>query len=194
MDNRSDSAAIVQDNSGSIEPFQQPAVPTRETSVTAVAAQAKAAVEARFLVALHRPRDIDVVRSRLLKDCKRPRFAEVARYRRPVGKKKVNGRWEDSYAEGPSIRFAEAALRHMGNIDIANPTIYDDSEKMIVRVTATDLETNATLAQDMVKMGQKLASQPVGSLAGGSNIGRSRTHVHSLPWLRWLPSFGCAFQ
>ena len=150
MDNQSDSTAIVQESSGAMEPFQTPAMATQETSVTAVAAQAKAAVEARFLVALHRPRDVDVVRSRLLKDCRRPRFAEVARYKRPVGKKRENGRWVDAYAEGPSIRFAEAALRHMGNLDVTNPTIYDDSEKMIVRVTVTDLETNATLSKDIL--------------------------------------------
>jgi len=126
------------------------AVGNSETALGASAAQAKAMVEARFVMALHRPRDMDSVRLRVLKDCKRPGFAESARYRRPVGKKKNDetGRWEEQYAEGPSIRFAEAAVRAMGNIDIQTPTLYDDDTKRVIRCSVTDLETNATWSKD----------------------------------------------
>ena len=115
--------------------------PRHETSIAATAAHAKAAVEARFKVALARPRDLDLVRERMMKDCRRPRFAEAARYQRPVGGGKV--------AEGPSIRFAESALRNMGNLDVQTPTLYDDERKRIIQVVVTDLETNATLARDV---------------------------------------------
>jgi hypothetical protein len=118
---------------------QQLVVGGNETAATAVAAQAKALVEARYTVALHRPRDIDTVRERLLKDCKRPSFAAVARYRKPIG----------AGIEGPSIRFAEAALRAMGNITIETVTVYDDREKRIVRVMVTDLEANVPYSQDV---------------------------------------------
>ncbi len=111
-----------------------------ETSVAAVAAQAKANVEARFLVALNRPRDMDTVRMRLLKECLRPSFAEVAIYSKPVGKQRI---------QGPSIRFAEAAVRMLGNIQVESPTIYEDEHKRIVRVSVTDLESNATYSQDI---------------------------------------------
>lgn len=115
--------------------------PKHETAIAATTAHAKAAVEARFKVAIARPRDLDLVRERVLKDCKRPRFAEAARYKRPVGGGKT--------AEGPSIRFAESALRNMGNLDVQTPTIYDDERKRIIQVVVTDLETNATLAKDV---------------------------------------------
>ena len=111
-----------------------------ETAISASAAQARASVEARFVMALHRPRDIDNVRVRLLKECKRPGFAEVARYSRPIGNTKI---------EGPSIRFAEAAIRHMGNIDAQAHTIYDSAENRILRVEVTDLETNATYSKEI---------------------------------------------
>ena len=40
-----------------------------DTAATAVAAQAKAAVEARFALAKLSPRDFDAVRVRVLKEC-----------------------------------------------------------------------------------------------------------------------------
>lgn len=126
------------------------ALGNNETALAASASQAKAMVEARFVMAAHRPRDMDAVRLRILKDCKRPGFAESARYRRPVGKKKneKTGFWEEQFAEGPSIRFAESALRSMGNVDIQTPTVYEDGDKRIIRCSVTDLETNATWSRD----------------------------------------------
>jgi hypothetical protein len=118
---------------------QLPAVTGGETAASASAAQAKALVEARYTVALHRPRDIDQVRERLMKECKRPSFAAVARYRKPIGQG----------IEGPSIRFAEAAIRCMTNITVDTQTIYDDREKRIVRVSVTDLEANVPYAIDV---------------------------------------------
>jgi len=103
-----------------------------ETAASAAAAQVKALVEARYTVALARPRDMDAVREALLKECRRPSFAEVARYNKPIGKG----------VTGPSIRFAEAAVRCMKNIVIDETTTYDDDEKRIIQVSVTDLEAN----------------------------------------------------
>lgn len=137
---------------------------TKETSSTAMVAQAVAAIQARYQVALARPRNFDQVRVALLKECRRPFFAEVARYNKPIGKSGV---------EGPSIRFAEAAARCMGNILVESPTVYDDHEKRIVRVMATDLETNMTYLKDVtvtktierrkIADGQAVISTRVGS-------------------------------
>jgi len=113
-----------------------------ETSSTVLAAHEKALIEARFTVAINRPRDLDVVRARLLKDAKRPGFALVAIYQKPIGKDK------DKWPVGPSIRFAESALRAMGNCVIEAITIFDDKERRIVRVTATDLESNTSWSND----------------------------------------------
>jgi hypothetical protein len=105
---------------------------TSETASTAVAAQAAAMIQARYVIALKNPRDLDTVRERLLKECKRPGFARVARYKKPIGQGIV----------GPSIRFAEAAIRCMGNVVVETVTLFDDREKRIIQVNVTDLEAN----------------------------------------------------
>lgn len=105
----------------------------------ALVAQARASIEARYTMALHRPRNLDTVRILLLKECRRPGFAEVARYHKPIG----------DGVEGPSIRFAEAAARCMGNIFTEEYVIYEDEDRIVMRVSATDLEANLTFPKDV---------------------------------------------
>ena len=112
-----------------------------ETASVAVAAQAKAAVESRYIMAMQRPRDLDAFRQGLINDAKRRTFAEQAVYRKPVG--------GDKYVEGPSIRFVEAALRHFRNVLPEKAAIFDSPETRIVRVTVTDLESNVTYSEDV---------------------------------------------
>jgi hypothetical protein len=111
-----------------------------ETSASAVAARAKAEVEARYILAVNKPRNLDTVRVRMLAEAKRPGFAAVAIYHKPIGKG----------IEGPSIRLAEAALRCMGNVLPETTTVYDDPNKRIIRVSVTDLECNLTYAHEIV--------------------------------------------
>lgn len=118
------------------------AAPLAETATSSAMAQAKAAVESRYIVAWRRPRGEDAVRGKLLRECKRPTFAKVARYAKPIG--------GGNTIEGASIRFAEAAMRCMGNMLAETEVIYDDEEKRIVRVSVTDLETNMTYPKDVV--------------------------------------------
>jgi hypothetical protein len=110
-----------------------------ELASQALATQARAAIEARYVMAMQRPRDLMKVRDRLLQDAKRPAFAKEAIYHKPIGKG----------VEGPSIRLAEAAVRAMGNIYCPVFAIYDDAETRVIRVTATDLETNVTFDKDV---------------------------------------------
>jgi len=105
-----------------------------ETAATAVAAHVKAAEEASYLMAMQNPRNLDQVRTELLRECKRPAFAKVARYRKPIGQG----------IEGLSIRFVEQAIQIMGNIKSSQTTVYDDDEKRIVAVTVTDYQRNAS--------------------------------------------------
>jgi hypothetical protein len=112
-----------------------------ETASTAIAAQATAAVQARYVMAIRKPRDMMNVRQAILKECARPGFAESARYSKPVGGKSI---------EGWSIRFAEAAIRNMTNTLVESAIIYEDAEKRIVRVSVTDLETNTTYPTDIL--------------------------------------------
>lgn len=129
-------------------------VAASETASTALAAQARAQVEALFVYAERHPRDEERARQRLLAACRRPRFADVALYRKPVGKKPVQGKngkteWVQSFAEGPSIRFVEATLLVLRNYDCEVVEIYNDARRCLIRVRVTDLEANSTYRQDL---------------------------------------------
>ncbi|AZG14975.1 hypothetical protein [Cupriavidus pauculus] len=112
-----------------------------ETASTAVAAQAKAMVEARYVMAMQRPRDWDQVRQTLLRECRRPSFAnnKSAYYRKPIGQG----------VEGLGIRFVEVALRCMTNVLVETTMIFEDDSKEVHRVSVTDLESNLTYPLDV---------------------------------------------
>lgn len=134
-----------------------------ETASSAVAAQARAMIEARYVMAMQRPRDLDMARVKLLAACSRSRFAQVARYIKPIGEG----------IEGPSIRLAEEAARCLTNIAMDVVTIYDDPQRRIIRATATDLESNIPWSKDVtiektversyVKDGQTMVAQRINS-------------------------------
>lgn len=115
-----------------------------ETAAAVLSAQTEAMVKARFVMALQNPRDIEAVRVKILAACARPFFAELAVYAKPVGKKlnKETGEWEEQYAEGLSIRFAEEAIRNFGNAMTDKTVVYDDPKKRILSVSAMDFENN----------------------------------------------------
>jgi hypothetical protein len=113
----------------------------RETQGSALAARAQAEVQARYIVAMQRPRNYDDVRIRLLGHCKRIGFAERAEYSKPVG---------GSSVKGPSIRFVETALQEYGNVEPDSYVTYEDEDRRIYRVTMTDLERNITYHEDAV--------------------------------------------
>jgi hypothetical protein len=112
---------------------------TSETSTAALAASAQAAVNARFIMAMQRPRNWDDVRVRILRECERPGFAEVARYRKPIGKG----------VEGASIRLAEAFLRYAGNMGAPMTVTFEDRFVRRLHVEAIDFETNASYGADI---------------------------------------------
>jgi hypothetical protein len=105
----------------------------------ALVAKARAEIEARYTMAMHRPRNLDMVRSMLLAECRRPGFAESAIYHKPVG----------DGIEGLSIRFAEAAARCFTNLVMETSQIYDDENMRILRVTVMDLESNTPWSSDV---------------------------------------------
>jgi hypothetical protein len=123
-----------------------------ETQSSALAARAKAEIEARWIVAMRQPRSWDKVRLDLLRECERPGFAESAMFSIKRGRKKnqATGHWEDNMVEGLTIRFAEAAMRSMGNLSAEPTVVYDDNDKRIVRVTVMDLESNVTYVEEFV--------------------------------------------
>lgn len=112
-----------------------------ETASTAIAAQAKAMVESRYIMAMRNPRNWDAVRQELLKECKRPSFAhnKSAYYVKPIGEG----------VEGLGIRFVEVALRCMKNVLVETTMIFEDEMKEVHRVAVTDLEANITYPLDV---------------------------------------------
>lgn len=109
-----------------------------ERAAVAQAAKAKAEVESRFVMAMQNRRDWDNVRISLLHECERLDFARECWYRVP------------NRGEGFSIRFAEAAISHMGNIYTSAPVIVEDDYQRTVCVTVLDLERNITYTKDIV--------------------------------------------
>lgn len=110
-----------------------------ETTAIAAAASARAMIESQYIMAMRNPRDWDVVRQRILKECKRPGFAREAIYHKPIG----------AGVSGLSIRFAEVALRCMTNLSIETVTKFDDAEKRIVSQAVVDLESNVRITRDI---------------------------------------------
>lgn len=104
----------------------------------ALEARIRAEVGARAALAIARPRDLDVARERLLRDCRRPAFAESAEYAVPRGGTTIRG---------ASIRMAEAVARALGNLDVQVVLVAEDDERRIMEAVVCDLETNTVWRQ-----------------------------------------------
>ncbi|WP_051321628.1 hypothetical protein [Chrysiogenes arsenatis] len=110
-----------------------------DPAAIAAAESVKARIQAAYIMAYQRPRDVEVARQNILACCRRPQFAERVEFRKPVG---------NSIIKGASIRFAEAAIREWGNIHAETQTVYEDDRVRRVKVTVIDLETNATFGRE----------------------------------------------
>lgn len=113
---------------------------TGDVGQGSMTAHVQAAVQAKYVMAERRPRDEETVRAKLLRDCQRPSFAAGATYRVPRAGGAITGL---------SIRFAEAAVRAMGNIWCESFTIHEDAQKRITRIRVVDLENNTTHERDI---------------------------------------------
>jgi hypothetical protein len=117
-----------------------PALMPRDPAVVAAAEGAKARIQAAYIMAMQRPRSEDQARSKILEACKRPLFAERVEYAKPVGKRTI---------KGPSVRFAELALREWQNVLTETQVIYEDDGIRRIRVMVLDLETNSQFSKDI---------------------------------------------
>ena len=111
-----------------------------DPAAVAAAEGAKARIQAMFLMALHKTRNFDQSRAKILDACKRPIFAARVEYSKPVAGRLIRG---------PSVRFAELALREWGNVMSETQVIYEDAKIRRIRVTLTDLETNSTHSKEI---------------------------------------------
>lgn len=116
------------------EPFS-----TVNNTAMALVAAAEAEVKAQCAMAIKFPRDLDVVREKLLKECKRPSFAESSRYAKPIGNKKVTGF---------SVRFAEAAIAAMGHIHTTIKTLAETPEYRKIEIRVWDAQNMISYADE----------------------------------------------
>lgn len=111
-----------------------------DPAAVAAGEAAKARIQSGYIMAYQKPRDPMESRDRILKACRRSEFAGKAEYSKPVGGKAI---------KGPSVRFAELALREWGNIMTEVTTLYEDDNIRRVRISVLDLETNAQFTRDI---------------------------------------------
>lgn len=116
-------------------------VQTSETASVAMAAKQQALVQARCVMARANRRDYFQVRQSIISACKRPGFAEAARYEIPFGGETV---------QGYTIRFAEECMRSMTNMASDVITVADNEFRKTVSVSVTDLESNSTYGDEAV--------------------------------------------
>ena len=114
----------------------------QEQSISMVQQREKAKIESRYIMALRQPRDLEVVRQKMLRECSRPSFcapdmskngSSVAIYRVPRSGSKI---------EGVTIRFAEMAKRCYGHIFVEVTPLGEDETQQIYQVEATDYQNN----------------------------------------------------
>lgn len=126
---------------GAVMPNVPSQIAYADPAAVAAAEQVKARIQAQFIMAATRPRNYNNSRVKILDACRRPAFAAKVEYSKPVGNSSISG---------PSIRFAELALREWGNIDYQNTVVYDDDHCRRINIVITDLETNTTFSSSVV--------------------------------------------
>ena len=135
------------------EGFSEQSIETTGSTMEAVlAARERAQIESQFTIAKRFPRNMDKVRTELLKAIERPGFAD-ADIDRGHGKQPGSAWYKLPYgdnAEGFSVWFAEEVLRVMGNLDVSSEILWDDPEKRIIKVTVFDYERNISIPKQIV--------------------------------------------
>jgi len=119
---------------------QQKSLQASDPAAVAAAEAVKARIQSAYQMAIFRPRSEAGARQKILDACKNKTFAEAAEYSKPVG---------GSAIKGPSIRFAELALREWGNVIVETQMLYEDMATRRVKVSVLDLETNASFGRDI---------------------------------------------
>lgn len=119
--------------------YQQAIMPI-DPGAVAAAESVKARIQSAYVMAMQRPRSEEQSRARILEACKRPEFAQRVEYSKPVGGSRING---------PSIRFAELAVREWGNVLTESQVVYEDDNVRRIKITLLDLETNATFGKEI---------------------------------------------
>lgn len=86
--------------------------------------------------------------------------ADSCIYVRPVGKKLVNGKWTEEYAEGASIRMAEIVAASYGNLRVAARIIEQTERFVKCEGVCHDLESNYAAKSEVMETTVKKDGTP----------------------------------
>ena len=122
----------------------------QSASLVAAQAQAVAEVQASYAMARQYPRSRAAVVQKITVECSSSTFADVAIYRRPVGRKfdRETNQWTDQVVEGLSVRFAEVAHNAYGNLRVSVSVAYEDEDRQLLRAVCEDLENGSRVSFD----------------------------------------------
>lgn len=99
--------------------------------------------QTQMMIALRHPRnEAEILKAAVNEMVIYEEAAEEAVYSKPVGKEKVGDKWVMKYAEGLSIRAAEALALRWGNNAFGAEIISDDGETVSGVATWLDYESN----------------------------------------------------
>ena len=124
--------------------------PYVEQNVSMVQQYATARIQSAYTVAARQPRNIEVIRQDILKECSRPAFcapddtkngSSLAIYRVPRGNIKKQGEWVQNNIEGPTIRFAEMMLRAWKYLSVEIQPLGEDEDQKLLQVVCTDYQS-----------------------------------------------------
>jgi hypothetical protein len=128
-----DGALVLQGNQVAIRNQGSP-------EIAAAAEREKAHTLCAFQMAALKSRDVDQFRVKLLQNCKRPGFAQLVEYSKPIGGKSI---------KGLSVRVADTAIQLFGNMQCDTRIVYEDEQTRRLKVEVIDYETNVSKSSDI---------------------------------------------
>jgi hypothetical protein len=121
---------------------------------------ANAQVNARYIMAMRNPRDIEVCRQHMLKECQRPSFCAIDPDPKKHGSSLAiysipRNSWEDGqkvtkFITGPTIRTAEMMKRAWGHLSVDVLPIGEDDRQRMFQVTCTDYSAMTTESEIVI--------------------------------------------
>jgi hypothetical protein len=128
-------------------------------------------IKAQVILARHFPRDILKARDMILAECRRPRFADLALYQYPRGKKKNKaGQWVANIVSGPSIRLAEVMARSFTNMKFGIRVMSRRDNTSDVQAHAWDMESNVIETRDFIVKHERKSGDNIVKLVDDRDI------------------------
>lgn len=128
-------------------------------------------IKAQVILARHFPRDITIAREKIVSECKRPRFADLALYQYPRGKKKNKaGQWVANIVSGPSIRLAEVMARSFTNMKFGIRVMSRRNNMSDVQSYAWDMEDNVIRTMDFIVKHERKSGEKTVALTDDRDI------------------------